>query len=107
MDKPKRRFSTGNHFYRFFLLCYTVKNENGKKAGPARPQASAPLQNDVSAGKRRRYQENTVIFQDIISKEAIYKGFSRDQKYCVQTASKDKYFLRIAPLEAEWKGKRR
>ena len=40
-----------------------------------------------------------MIFQDIISKEAIYKGFSRDQKYCVQTASKEKYFLRIAPLD--------
>ena len=39
------------------------------------------------------------IYQNIISKTPIDKGWSGDQKYCAVTADGQKYLLRISPIE--------
>ncbi len=40
-----------------------------------------------------------MIFETIVSRTPIEKGWSGDQKYCVVTASGETYLLRISPVE--------
>ena len=39
------------------------------------------------------------IYQNIINKAPIYKGWSGDQKYCAITADGQKYLLRISSID--------
>ena len=39
-----------------------------------------------------------IIFDTIVKKEPITKGWSEDKKYCVTTTDGTKYLLRISPL---------
>lgn len=39
------------------------------------------------------------IFQEIVSRNPIEKGWSGDKKYCAQTEDGTKYLLRISPME--------
>jgi aminoglycoside phosphotransferase (APT) family kinase protein len=40
-----------------------------------------------------------MIYETIVSRTPIEKGWSGDQKYCVVTASRETYLLRISPVE--------
>ena len=46
------------------------------------------------------------IYQEIISRMSIEKGWSGDRKYCAITIDGGKYLLRISPLEKHDRRKR-
>lgn len=46
------------------------------------------------------------IYQSIISRAPIDKGWSGDRKYCASTAAGDKYLLRISPVQHRERKKR-
>lgn len=46
------------------------------------------------------------VYDTIVTREPIEKGWSRDRKYCVTTADGNKYMLRISPLEKHDRRKR-
>ena len=46
------------------------------------------------------------IYQKIISRMSIEKGWSGDKKYCALTADGTKYLLRISPVERAERKKR-
>ena len=43
--------------------------------------------------------ENMHVYQNIVSKTLIEKGWSGDKKYCAVTADGQKYLLRISPID--------
>ena len=47
------------------------------------------------------------VYDTIVTREPIEKGWSRDRKYCVTTADGNKYMLRISPLEKHDRRKRK
>ena len=46
------------------------------------------------------------VYQDIIGRKPIEKGWSGDRKYCATTADGSKYLLRLSPLEKHDRRKR-
>ena len=46
------------------------------------------------------------VYQDIIARKPIEKGWSGDRKYCATTADGSKYLLRLSPLEKHDRRKR-
>ena len=39
------------------------------------------------------------VYENIVSRTPIDKGWSGDQKYCAVTADDTKYLLRISPID--------
>lgn len=40
-----------------------------------------------------------MLYENIVSRQPVEKGWSGDRKYCVQTADGSRYLLRISPME--------